>query len=198
MTALMAIASDSGIASPEDCADALSALSDADLLRLQAFAKFRTLGLAQVDPLELLHEAVERALSGRRRWSRAIPFMLFMQGTIRSLAHEHWRRRVEGQVVSLSDLDAGQSLAYEAAPDLTAEKPDQVVENRDLVRAIYALFSEDKIIQAVLDSLAEGLAPSEIMAKTGLSPVAFASLRRKIRRTVDQALAQGKLPDARL
>ena len=198
MIALMAEASDTGFASPADCTQALSALGDADLLRLKRFAQYRAAGLPQLDWQDLLHDAIDRALSGRRRWPRAISFVLFMQQTIRSLAHEHWRRRVEGPTLTVADLNAGQALTYDTAADLEAPTPEQLVEVRDSVRAVYDLFSGDQLIHTVLDGLAEGLTPEEIMSKTSLTAVAFASARRKIRRTVERALTEGRLPDVRL
>jgi DNA-directed RNA polymerase specialized sigma24 family protein len=193
----MAAASDIGFASPADCAAALSGLCEADLLRLKRFAQYRSAGLPQVDWQDLLHEAIDKALSGRRRWPRAVSFVLFMQQTIRSLANEHWRRRIEGPTVTVADLDPGQTLAFEAAPDVDTPTPERSIEARDSLRAIYALFSNDPRVLTVLDGFAEGLTPAEIMSKASLTAVAFASARRKIRRTVERALTEGRLTDVR-
>jgi DNA-directed RNA polymerase specialized sigma24 family protein len=197
MTALMAEASDTGFASREDGAEALSSLTEADLVRLKRFAQYRSAGLSQLDWQDLLHEAIDRLLSGRRRWPRSVPFVLFMQQTIRSLAHDHWRRRVEGPTLTVADLDAAQHLAFESAPDLTTPAPDRAIEARDSLREVYDLFSDDPLVLAVLNGFAENLAPAEIMSRTSLTTTAFASARRKIRRTVERAIAEGRLTDAR-
>ena len=194
----MVDSADLGFADADEGARALAEMSDADLLRLKRFAQHRAAGLPGIEWEDLFHDAVDRVLSGRRRWPRSVPFIVFLQQTVRSLSHEHWRRRLEGPLVSEADLDLAQRAEHQDAPDMGARSPEAQLEARDLLRAVVALFESDALIIAVLTGLADGQTPTEIIRSANCTPVAFASARRRIRRTLEKAAADGRLPNAEL
>ena len=80
------------VANREECAEALRRLSDEDYERLEKIARLRVIGLHAVAWRELLHDAIERLLDGRRRWPRNVPLVVFLRETMRSIASDHWRR----------------------------------------------------------------------------------------------------------
>lgn len=168
---------------------ALASLTAADQIRLKRLAQYRTTGLRDLDWRDLLHDAVDRTLSGRRRWPRGVPFLVFMQQTMRSLAHEHWRRRVEGPEVSGSSRD-------ETVADDTPT-PEQQVVARELLAHILNLFSGDAPALAVLAGLADDKSPAIVIAEAGIDQTAYDSARRRIRRTLDRSIREGKIPDVR-
>ena len=52
----------------DEAVHALEELRDIDLAKLNSLAKLRAIAGAQIDWRDLLHEAIERVLDGRRRW----------------------------------------------------------------------------------------------------------------------------------
>lgn len=170
-------------ASPGEVALALAALGAADYARLGRIAQFRARGLAEIDWRDLIQEAAQRALEGQRRWPVDIPFLVFMAESIRSIASEVWRRRAMARVETGSNDDIG-SLDHVADE---AADPERIAVARDLLERLYALFVDDDAARAILQGLADGRAPIEIQAEAGLSPVAYDSTRRRMRRQIARA-----------
>jgi RNA polymerase sigma-70 factor (ECF subfamily) len=167
-------------AAPEEVAMAFAALGAADYVRLGRAARLRGRGLPELDWRDLLQEAVERALSGSRRWPADVPFMAFLLETIRSIASEAWRRR---NVSRLDLRDAANEDSLLSFAD-DAPSPDRAVVARDLVRRLHELFGDDPSARIILDGLAEGLTPAEIQARAGFSPTTYDSARRRMRRLI--------------
>ena len=159
---------------------ALAGLSDTDLLRLQALARLRARGLPPgVGWSDLLHEAIVRALDGSRQWPAGLPFLAFLSGVMRSLCDEMWRRRRrEAELIVSADEVA---CAEAACPG-----PDQerVLAAAEAVSAIHRLFADDAIVLRIVSGLAGGLTAEEIRAMLDLSPVAYDSARRRMRRAL--------------
>ncbi len=66
---------DVDLASREEVIEALQRLTDADLLKIESFARYRAYGLPWIDWRDLFQEAVGRALAGSRRWPKTVPFV---------------------------------------------------------------------------------------------------------------------------
>ena len=159
-------------------ARALLALGEADLLRLEALARLRSHGLPGIDWRDLLHEAVLRALDGRRRWPPGITLVVFLAGIMRSLADRH---RVEARRVVPLSFASGISSP---APEIDAW---------DLHAWIDRLFAHDSVGLTVLSALAEGHGAAAIRRMHGLSETEYATVRKRIRRRVLRA-GLGKEP----
>ena len=169
---------------------ALAALSEIDLLRLQALARLRAHGLPDgVGWSDLLHEALARALDGSRQWPAGVPLLVFLSGVMRSIGNEIWRRRRReaGLIASTHDAEC-QSIAC-PAPD-----PERVLAAADAVAAIYRLFTGDQTAQRILSGLASGLSAEDIRRQHDLSSLAYDSARRRIRRTLLRAGLAGGSP----
>lgn len=160
---------------------ALAALGGADHVRLARIARLRARGLPEVDWQDLLHDAIARALDGSRRWPSDVPLLVYLAGTMRSLASEAWRRRIARPVARESDEDHGPGLIDEG-PD-----PERALTARDLLRKTLDLFADDHAALAVISGLAEGQTPAEVQAEATLSPTEYDSARRRIRRTLARA-----------
>jgi len=81
------------IASLKEVSAALAKLNSADMVRLAQFARLRAMGISSADWEDLLHEAIQRALSGSRKWPKKITILAFLLGTIRSVASEFRRKK---------------------------------------------------------------------------------------------------------
>jgi RNA polymerase sigma factor (sigma-70 family) len=178
-------AADVELASKDEVAAALSNLSDADLLRIENFARYRSYGLPWIDWQDLFQEAVERALSGSRAWPKTVPFLAFLRETMRSIAHEELRHRLEGPVRGISDLPVGESESMPRevlnAPDPTPG-PERQIAAAQALNTILAQFADDESALAVLRGLAEGSSPDEICRAANLTRTKYQSTQRRIRR----------------
>ncbi len=158
-------------ATAAEVADALGALSDADLVRLKQIAQLRSAGLSTAEWEDLINEAVVRSLAGARRWPRSIPFIAFLAQTIRSIANEEWRRRDYEQTSVEADLGSGegddQPIAHLAVDYIT---PERNVIARKTLNDIELLFHGDQEAKTILRGFAEGATPAQIQASATLAP----------------------------
>ncbi len=161
---------------------ALAALSEADLLRLQALARLRARGLPEgISCSDLLHEALVRALDGSRQWPGGVPLLVFLSGVMRSICDETWRRRRReaGLVKSTNDAENECEKIASPAPD-----QERVFAAAQAIGAIYRLFAGDETALRIISGLANGMSADEIRATHGLSSMAYDSARRRIRRNL--------------
>jgi RNA polymerase sigma-70 factor (ECF subfamily) len=164
---------------------ALAALSDTDLLRLQALARLRARALPPgVGWEDLLHEALARALDGSRQWPPGLPLLAFLAGVMRSVCNELWRRRRQEAELIIFDQDAGIDATEPVCP---AADQERIVAAGEAIAALYRLFSGDNLAMRILAGLGQGLSAEEIRTLHGLSSVDYDSTRRRMRRALLRA-----------
>ena len=166
------------IATREECAEALRQLSDEDYEWLEKIARLRVTGLHAVAWRDLLHDAIERLLDGRRRWPRKVPLVVFLRETMRSIASDHWRRLDQSVVVSEMDADGG---AVAKAVDETAQ-PERRASAEETIGRIEDAFEGDCEALRVLAAVASGQGPQEIQQEVSMDETRYASTLRRIRR----------------
>lgn len=183
------------IASPAEVAQALRELADADLLRLQEYGRLRTLGMPWMNGADLFHEAIARALGGDRRWPRDVAFVAFLRESMRSIAHEEMRRRIEGPVLTQSELGTARSAEepdpFENIGDERAG-PEREVAARQALEVIYSTFAHDANALAVLAGMAQGLAPDEICKAAQISITEYQTAQKRIRRRLARTESGGE------
>jgi DNA-directed RNA polymerase specialized sigma24 family protein len=81
-----------------------------DLVRLAALARVWVTGLRQHDADDLLNEALDRVLSGRRPWPIDVPLPAFLSQVMRSIASQ-WRHEDRREL--LMEDGAGQMFEEE-------------------------------------------------------------------------------------
>ena len=172
------------IATQEEYAEALGQLSDEDYERLEKIARLRVIGLHAVAWRDLLHDAIERLLDGRRRWPRNVPLVVFLRETMRSIASDHWRR-LDGSVV-VAESETGTDDETDGRPvanavDETAD-PERRASAEETIRWIEDAFEGDGEALRVLAAMASGQSPREIQQEVGMDETRYASTRRRIRR----------------
>ncbi len=164
---------------------ALAALSEIDLLRLQALARLRARGLPHgIDWSDLLNEALARALDGSRQWPPGVPLLVFLAGVMRSVCADVWRRRRrEAELIAFGSS----AEAYGADVACPAADQERVLAACEAVAAIYRLFAGDLMALRIISGLANGQSAEEIRVLHGLSPVEYGSARRRMRRALLRA-----------
>ncbi|PYN91738.1 MAG: hypothetical protein DMD89_29920 [Candidatus Rokuibacteriota bacterium] len=86
-------------ATPDEVRAALDALGEADLVRLEKFARYRIRGLGRKaegrDHDDLLGEAIRDTLDPeKRRWNKDVSFVRHLVGAMRSIS-SHWREQFD-------------------------------------------------------------------------------------------------------
>lgn len=174
------------LATPEEAAAQLSLLSRADLVRLQRFARLRSLGLTSIDWEDLLHEAIDRVLAGTRQWPKQVPFISFLCGVMRSIASEHWRLRLNSESTELDDGTL--ELVADEHPS-----PERQAAARQVLRKIEGLFESDRVALTVLRGLANGDDPGEIQRVGNMTDKNYAAAQKRIRRGISQAMKEKRI-----
>jgi len=169
-----------------DVAAALCALSNAELLRLNALARLWTRGMPEtLSWADVLQEAIARALDGSRTWPPGVPILAFLSGVMRSICDDHWRQHVREARVIVRSADAGDARAEgvsAATPD-----PERVVAAAQALSDIYDLFVGDGAALKVITGLADGLTAAEICETYGLSEREYDTTRKRMRRALLRA-----------
>lgn len=182
---------DERYATAAEASFALAALSSADLARIGRIAQLRARNVPGISWEDLLNEAIEKLLSGTRRWPLEVPLLVFLREVIRSLTSEAWRRHAQAGIVQ-------QSLDGEADPLLSVPDPSAGPERdalaRDLLARVRDLFASDGQILAMLNGLADGLSPEEIQRSAGMTALDYETSRRRLRRRLASHFPEG--PDA--
>ena len=151
------------------------------------------MGLASLDRRDLLHEAVIRMLTGKRRWPRAVPLVVFLRETMRSIASDHWRRQESSVVVAESetrvDPETGDG-AVALASDVSMEPEARTAAAQTLAR-IEELFRDDADALAVMAGMASGKSSGEIQEENAMNETRYASTQRRVRRGLARAFPEG-------
>lgn len=181
--------------STDEMKEALSSLSDTDMLRLSKIARRYSKG--RIDPDDLLQQAFVVILDGSRKCPRDIAIMALLAGTLRSLASSRFKslsRSPELQLIAVPDDDCDEPL-IEATRPSDAPNPDQVlISEQDAATihgAIFSLFADDEIARLIVEGDMEEMDACEIQELTGLDKTAYNSKRRLIRRRIDKAYPEG-------
>jgi len=177
---------DAQVASHDEVVTAFEGLSHSDLARLRQLARLRSFKMPGQDWEDLLSEAVSRVLAGSRRWPKSVPFIAFMAQTMRSVADEQWERlKREGWVLE-GDLESSDGEMSISLAELAVDEVDplRLALARSALAGIARLFAQDADALKVLQGMAEGLSPEEIMQSAQMGKTAYATTQRRIRRTL--------------
>jgi DNA-directed RNA polymerase specialized sigma24 family protein len=166
-----------------DIARAIHALSDADLVRLKALARLWARGLpAGVGWADVLHEAIARALGGSRKWPPDVPILAFLSGIMRSICEDQLRRARRESEVLVRHEDVAVICA--SGEEVKSPSPERAVAAAQSLAAIDRLFASDPPALKVIAGLAEGLTPTEICKRYGMSERDYDTTRKRMRRAL--------------
>lgn len=170
---------------------ALAALTAADLTRLGRIAQLRAHGLPGVTWEDLVDEAIEKLLSGARRWPAEVPLVAFLREVIRSLASEVWRKHAQAAIVTpRPDAEGDESDPLLQVVD-TAPGPEREAFARDLLQRVHTIFECDDGVQGILIAMADGLSAEEVQGRLGMSLREYETCRRRLRRGLARYFPEG-------
>ena len=176
-------------ATVEECVSALRGLTDGEWQQLDDLARVRATGLVTLDSGDLLNGAIDGMLTGKRRWPRDVPLVVFVRETMRSIASNEWRRLEQRVIVGESEMSSDGAAgvgAVEAALDVSMAPESRAMAAETLVR-IEGLFAEDAEALAVMVGVTAGKSPNEIQKENAMSEKRYATTLRRIRRRLTAA-----------
>lgn len=162
-----------------ECIVALEALynSDREMRTVQSYSRFMAFSVKGVlryaHAQDLLHEAIARTLSGKRKWkSQQIDFVTHLRGCMRSIANEY----------------AEEALRY------SNETPVERRYKEDYSRTL--IFDETRsrlqgheIALAVFNNLLEGYSPAEIREMLNINLGVYNAARKRVSRCMQEMFA---------
>jgi len=170
--------------------DAFQLLTDSELLVLRRYAYSVMDRTPFSEPLDLIHEALARALDGRRNWPLHVNFGLFMAMSMRSIADGE-RGRIEnqrGKRISIDDLLA---FAPDEAPIVQSIEDELIameqfhLASKAAEKARTELVEDDDALR-VLNGMLGGLSPQEMCSTFSMSIKAFDAARHRVMRRLKQ------------
>jgi DNA-directed RNA polymerase specialized sigma24 family protein len=190
-------APEKSVLSMQEMNEALSSLSDADLIRLGRIARRRCLG--RINPDDLLQQSFVAALDGSRNCPRDIGMIAFLAGTMRSLASSWFKsltRSPELQMLSTSDDDCDEISVHLDKPTNEPNADQKLISEQEeaaIRTAILSLFADDELARLIVEGDMEGIDADELRELTVLNVTAYNSKRRLrlIRRRIDKAYPEG-------
>jgi len=163
-----------------DAALALHALSDADLVRLQALARLWSRGLpAGLGWADVLNEAILRVLEGSRPWPPGVPLLAFLSGVMRSICDDHWRRLRREALTRRGDVADLAATAEEPSPG-----PERTLAAAQVLGEIDRLFAGDREVLQIIAGLSEGLTAREICRVYEMTERDYDTARKRMRRAL--------------
>lgn len=184
-------------ASVEETRVAITALSNDDYIKLMVIASFfcyrRGLRRSQLEPEELLSEAMFRTLNGERRWRK---------GRVNIIRHlDRCMESISGHSVAEEVAKAKMSEAILVAEFDEKKQSPRATQRADAEEHILALdelnrirtyLAESPVAFQVLWLKAEGYTESEITLKLGIGKKGYEAARKKIERMMATYLRAGR------
>jgi DNA-directed RNA polymerase specialized sigma24 family protein len=145
---------------------------------------------------DLVHEAVCRALTGRRKCPRDVAFMAFLVETMKSIA-SHAREKHRRVVIAADPPETANAALSGAADPVSAPSPeDDLVARQEAaaVQKIYGHFEDDDEAALVLMGWADGLRGKALREATGLDQTGLDYAIKRIRSRMRKLYPNGWMP----
>lgn len=185
----------------DEMRQAVTALSDVELLKLERAAVWLT-SRRSISPDDLLQEAICRSLEGTRRCPREVRFVAFLINAMRSILSSH-QKASAGDPIELSTSISALSEGDDEIDPLAsirdnAPTPEQQLlaedEANQMKAALHRLFDNDPEAELVLLDIFAGLSAEETRTDLQLDETEYATIRRRIRRRINQHYPEGWKP----
>jgi RNA polymerase sigma-70 factor (ECF subfamily) len=183
------------VLSRDEIEQAIRSLPDAGMVRLRKAATGFCRGTTR-DPRDLLQEAFERALDGRRKCPASIGVVRFLAETMHSIATDETKKRARHRELQTVALFTEDGLAHDP-PDPEPNAEEALVGEEEagrIRRAVIDLFADDSVAQVMVEGMMEEMEGEALRELTELSKITFATKRRLIRRRIEKAFPQGWTP----
>ena len=187
-------------ATPDEIRAALDGLGEADLVRLEKFARYRIRGLGRKaggrDHDDLLGEAIADTLDpAKRRWNKDVSFVRHLMGAMRSIS-SHWREQFdENEPLLESELlqttDEGEVLSPLDVVGSGAPGAERILAAKEELERIEKAVADDTVVSDILGGLRAEMLAGEIREVLGLSVIEYETAMKRFRRRVRPTAGQG-------
>jgi hypothetical protein len=196
------------VAGPEEVRQAISALTDGELLKLLRLAEQAIFRLRRkvwgVEARDLLNDAVLRLLNEKRRWKpKRVDLVGQLAGIITSIESDWLKRGKRGEVPVLEtdlrrdDPDGAEiptALELAPAPQLDPEQAalgSEELTQEQLLHQIEELFNPDPLASLVFSEWRRGTAGPEIMKVLDLTRQQYDTAVRRMDRAIQKRWPEG-------
>ena len=177
-----------GIKSPEEIAEAIRSLSDADWIRLKKIAQLYA--RVVISPEDLLQEAFLRALNGDRRCPASVDVVKFLAEAMRSIGDAEQQKLASRMEAVGIDEGTDVSSSVENPEDQIASANQYASVRKDIL----SLFEDDLAAKDIVEGTIEDFTAEELRELTDLDKRAYDTKRKLIRRRIDKRYPEGWQP----
>lgn len=177
--------------------DAYMALTDEELLVLRYTGDRLIYGTLYTEPADLIHEALHRALDGRRNWPKHVQFGAFMLMTMRSIVSAE-RKHAKLKPRSLFSVE--EISEYSIEDCLISPSPEETLMSLQMLEiatrtadAARLALEGDKEALNVLAGIVAGMSATEMRKEFQLDARAFDAARHRVMRRIVNKGDQGTL-----
>jgi DNA-directed RNA polymerase specialized sigma24 family protein len=160
----------------------ISRLRGPDLVRLAALGHVWATGLRHHDTDDLLNEALDRVLSGRRPWPSDVSLPTFLSQVMRSIASQ-WRQ--EDYREPLKEDETGEVFEQES------HNPGTCYEVNDLISRMRHALGTDPPALGVFDHILADSDREDAQAALGMNATQYDTARRRMVRQLFEAFQAG-------
>lgn len=177
---------------PEEIITKLNGISDEEYISLTMSANYFAVGLP-FGARDLLNEAMERLVSGQRKWPKGLALRTCVFGIIRSISgHERKKAWNQAELVGIGEND---NEVQVASRELDAEERlvarEQNKRSGVILEELKAIVSDNKNAKLVLDQmLDDDLKKREILQASDMSETEYLSAKKAIGRAVRRLTAK--------
>lgn len=148
----------------------------------------------QINPKEVIAEAVARAMDGTRRWPQGVLFDAFFYNVMKSIAHGFRKAEKFPSVFREGDLpphDNGEPRSLAEFIPVRNIDPVEKLHINEIVGEIQTHFAADDDVQALLIGLEEGMTGKEAQEAFDLSENAYGAARKRLERFLAKRFSDG-------
>ncbi len=199
------------LATAEQIRAAIEGLTDEDYARLRRAGWALLYGSEYSDPLELMNEAITRAMHGAgqskgRHWPLHVPFVVFLIMTMSSVANASTESLTQTLTDSLADfvpegvaysdfaIETLHTTSVEAEFVNEEERAAESAKSAKVFADIEAFFADDEEVLMLVLCLRDGQRPREIQESAGITVTQYNTARRRLRRGLTKLGLGGKRP----
>ena len=153
-----------------------------DIVRLSALARTWATGLRQHDADDLLNEALDRVLSGRRPWPTEVSLPAFLSQVMRSIASQ-WRR--EDRREPLKEDEANKVF------DEESHNPTECYEMDDFISRMRRALGIDPPALGVFNHILADTDRDEAQIALAMDTTQYDTARRRMARQLFEAFHPG-------
>ena len=190
--------------SKTDTLKAFDAISKKQMAIINFIAAQQIYGTSYSEPLDLIHEALYRSLTEKRKWPTKVPFAAYILQVIKSIANNE--RKGSKRISSIS-LDADEhfdliDLNFDSEYPLPNDPAQILQEKQELIQRLSGMenlitsFADDLTAATIIKAWLAHMKTKSILAQNNISKKDFEAARRRISRHIKNRRGDvGKQPD---